>query len=67
MTVGTGRALNKLAWDKKDGRKAALGSSDGTVCIYEVGDGLSVPREAEWTELSRVFAGMSGAGEDGSG
>lgn len=28
------RGLNKLAWDRRDGKKAAIGGSDGTVYIY---------------------------------
>lgn len=30
------RGLNRLAWDKRDGRKAAIGSSDGRVYVYEL-------------------------------
>lgn len=33
------RGLNKLAWDKKEGRRAAIGSSDGKVYIYELSPG----------------------------
>lgn len=35
--VGSGKALNKLAWDK-EGRKTAIGSSDGHVYVYDVGE-----------------------------
>ncbi|CAG8710352.1 37729_t:CDS:10, partial [Gigaspora margarita] len=35
--VGNGRALNKLQWDK-EGRRAAIGSSDGRVHVYDVGE-----------------------------
>ncbi|CAG8778724.1 8452_t:CDS:2, partial [Racocetra fulgida] len=35
--VGQGKALNKIQWDK-EGRKTAIGSSDGRVHIYDIGE-----------------------------
>lgn len=35
--VGAGKALNKLSWSK-DGRHAAIGSSDGHVYVYDIGE-----------------------------
>lgn len=35
------RGLNRLAWDRKEGRKAAVGSSDGRVHVYELATGES--------------------------
>jgi dynein intermediate chain len=35
--VGSGKALNKIAWDK-EGRKTAIGSSDGHVYVYDIGE-----------------------------
>ncbi|KIM32879.1 hypothetical protein M408DRAFT_188242, partial [Serendipita vermifera MAFF 305830] len=58
-TVGE-RAINKMEWDKKDGRRVALGSSDGRLYIYDIGD-LGVPRESEWTDLQKTLAGIAGA------
>ena len=60
-TVGTGRGLNKLQWDRKEGRRAALGGSDGHLYIYDIGD-MALPRESEWTDLQKVVAGMTGGG-----
>ncbi|EIW79202.1 cytoplasmic dynein intermediate chain [Coniophora puteana RWD-64-598 SS2] len=60
--VCAGRALNKLAWDRKDGRRAALGGSDGRVYIYDIGD-MGVPRETEWADLQRTLAGISGGAQ----
>ena len=57
--VGSNRALNKLKWDSKDGRRAAMGGSDGKLYIYDIGD-MAIPRESEWTELQKVISGMSG-------
>lgn len=60
-TVGQGRAINKLQWDHKDGRRAALGGSDGKLYVYDIGD-MALPRETEWTDLQRTIAGMAGGG-----
>ncbi|KAF8971998.1 hypothetical protein BGZ46_010173, partial [Entomortierella lignicola] len=35
--VGAGKALNKLSWSK-DGRYAAIGSCDGHVYVYDIGE-----------------------------
>ena len=59
--VGQGKAINKLRWDHKDGRRAALGGSDGKLYIYDIGD-MALPRETEWTDLQRTVAGMMGGG-----
>lgn len=54
-TVGSGRALNKLAWDRKDGKRAAMGGADGKVYVYEVGS-LSIPRDDEWVNMQRTIS-----------
>ncbi|KAH9933309.1 WD40-repeat-containing domain protein [Fomitopsis serialis] len=59
--VGSGRALNKMQWDRKDGRRAAMGGSDGKLYIYDIGD-MALPRESEWTDLQRTVAGVVGGG-----
>ena len=65
--VGSGRAINKLKWDCKEGRRAALGGSDGKMYIYDIGD-MAIPRETEWTDLQRTLAGLqSGQGGGGAG
>ncbi|KAG6334603.1 hypothetical protein ID866_4479 [Astraeus odoratus] len=61
-TVASGRAINKLQWDRKDGRRVALGCSDGKLYIYDIGD-MSIPRESEWTDLQKTIAGMVGSGQ----
>lgn len=64
-TVGSGKAINKLQWDRKDGRRVALGSSDGKVYIYDIGD-MAIPRESEWTDMQRTIARIT-SGHDGAG
>ncbi|TFK74907.1 WD40 repeat-like protein [Pluteus cervinus] len=60
--VGSGRAMNKLQWDSKDGRRAALGGSDGRLYIYDIGD-LAIPRESEWTDMQKTVSGIVGGGQ----
>ncbi|KAG5637788.1 hypothetical protein H0H81_003180 [Sphagnurus paluster] len=60
--VGSGRAINKLQWDHKDGRRAALGGSDGRLYIYDIGD-MAIPRESEWTDMQKTVAGIVGGGQ----
>lgn len=60
--VGTGRALNKLQWDRKDGRRAALGGSDGRLYIYDIGD-MALPRESEWTDMQKTVAALAGSAQ----
>ncbi|CEH15957.1 Cytoplasmic dynein intermediate chain [Ceraceosorus bombacis] len=55
--IGNGRALNKLAWDKKEGKKAAMGGIDGRVYIADVGT-LAQPREDEWMTFQRTVADL---------
>ncbi|RPD64262.1 dynein intermediate chain [Lentinus tigrinus ALCF2SS1-7] len=65
-SVGSGRALNKLRWERKDGRRAALGGSDGRLYIYDIGD-MALPRESEWTDMQRTIAGIIGGGGQTNG
>ncbi|KAI0372730.1 dynein intermediate chain [Pilatotrama ljubarskyi] len=65
-TVGSGRALNKLRWERKDGRRAAVGGSDGRLYIYDVGD-MALPRESEWTDMQRTVANMVSGGAHANG
>ena len=49
-----------MQWDKKDGQRVALGSSDGRLYVYDIGD-LGIPRESEWTDLQKTLVGLAGA------
>ncbi|KZT27753.1 dynein intermediate chain [Neolentinus lepideus HHB14362 ss-1] len=60
-SVGTGRAINKIQWDSKDGRRTALGGSDGKLYVYDIGD-MAIPRESEWTDMQRTVSGIVGGG-----
>lgn len=63
--VGAGRALNKLRWDRKEGRRAALGGSDGKLYIYDIGD-MAIPRESEWTDMQKTVANVTTASQANS-
>lgn len=63
-TIGNGRALNKLRWDRKEGRRVALGSSDGKMYVYDIGD-TAVARESEWTDLQRTIGNLNASGAVG--
>ncbi|KAG0030526.1 hypothetical protein BGZ81_002540 [Podila clonocystis] len=54
--VGAGKALNKLSWSK-DGRHAAIGSSDGHVYVYDIGD-MATPKPEDWSILQRTVNEM---------
>lgn len=60
--VGTGHAINKLQWDRKDGRRAALGGADGHLYIYDIGD-MALPRETEWTDMQKTVSSIVGNGQ----
>lgn len=60
--MGSGRAINKLEWDRKDGRRAVLGGSDGKLYVYDIGD-MAIPRESEWTDMQKTIAGIVGGGQ----
>ncbi|KAM0786424.1 hypothetical protein ACM66B_001888 [Microbotryomycetes sp. NB124-2] len=48
------RGLNKVAWNRKDGRRIAVGSSDGGVYVFDVRPDLVTPKEDDWEQLRRV-------------
>lgn len=61
-TQVSSRAINKLAWDRTQlSRKAALGSSDGKVYVYDVAEKMVSPRDNEWTEFQKSLQGMKAA------
>ena len=62
--MSPGKAINKLRWDQKEGRRAALGGSDGKLYIYDIGD-MGLPRESEWTDLQRAIASIMGGQANG--
>ncbi|GAA5836849.1 hypothetical protein JCM3766R1_006280 [Sporobolomyces carnicolor] len=53
-TNGGATGLNKLAWDKKEGTRCAVASSDGRVYVYDVSPDLVTPREGEWEQMRRT-------------
>src|ERR1700712_1221917 len=64
IAVGDGHALNKMAWDRKDGKHVALGGSDGNLSVYDIGE-TSMPKDSEWSDLQRTVQGMLQQGGSG--
>uniref|UniRef100_A0A1D1Z0P9 Cytoplasmic dynein 1 intermediate chain 1 n=1 Tax=Anthurium amnicola TaxID=1678845 RepID=A0A1D1Z0P9_9ARAE len=61
LNVGSGKALNKIQWDK-EGRKVAIGSSDAKVHVYDIGElGQAHPDESK--NLQKVIADMAAVSE----
>ncbi|KAI0033657.1 cytoplasmic dynein intermediate chain [Vararia minispora EC-137] len=58
--VSEGHALNKMRWDHKDGRRVAMGGSEGRLHVYDIGD-MAIPRETEWNDLQKTVASFAGA------
>ncbi|KAJ3108881.1 hypothetical protein HDU97_010153 [Phlyctochytrium planicorne] len=54
--VGSGKALNKLDWDK-EGKKVAIGSSDAHCHVYDLGE-ISQPQPEAWNQFQRVVGEM---------
>lgn len=58
------KALNKIAWDRGAGRKAALGGSDGKVYVYDVADKVVTPRESEWVEFQKNVGALAASNRE---
>lgn len=58
-----------MAWDKGNpiSRKAALGSSDGKVYVYDVAEKLVQPRDNEWVEMQKTVQGLVATRDQGGG
>ncbi|KAF2831668.1 WD40 repeat-like protein [Ophiobolus disseminans] len=68
MPTGLGymnRSLNKLAWERNEGRRVAVGGMDGVVTVFEVGSDLGgvETRGEEWSGVKRLVSRMEGGGE----
>ncbi|TIA87734.1 hypothetical protein E3P99_03020 [Wallemia hederae] len=49
------RALNKMSWDCKEGKRVGLGSSDGNLYVYDIGDQAALGGgTTEWEEFQSV-------------
>jgi dynein intermediate chain len=68
MPTGLGymnRSLNKLAWERNEGRRVAVGGMDGVVTVFEVGQDLGgvETRGEEWSGVKRLVSRLEGSGE----
>ncbi|KAI1435058.1 cytoplasmic dynein-like protein 1 intermediate chain 2 [Xylaria sp. CBS 124048] len=58
------RSLNKLAWERTEGKRLATGGIDAVVSIFEVGPdlgGKETVRSEEWTSVKKLVARLEGA------
>ncbi|KAF2754142.1 cytoplasmic dynein-like protein 1 intermediate chain 2 [Pseudovirgaria hyperparasitica] len=59
------RSLNKLAWERNEGKRIAVGGLDGVVTVFEVGadlGGLDNVRKEEWTGVKKLVSRMDSSG-----
>ena len=58
------KALNKVAWDEKEGKRLAVGGAAGVVTVFEVGSGLTGEsgKAEEWTAMKRLVARLEREG-----
>ncbi|KAJ2659929.1 hypothetical protein IWW48_003224 [Coemansia sp. RSA 1200] len=56
-SAATGRALNRLSWDRS-ARRIAAGGADGSVYVYDVG-GLSAPRPDDHSRFAHVLRSLA--------
>ncbi|KAF2647610.1 WD40 repeat-like protein [Lophiostoma macrostomum CBS 122681] len=61
------RSLNKLAWERNEGKRVAVGGMDGVVTVFEVGGDLggTETRGEEWSAVKRLAGRLEG-GEAGA-
>lgn len=63
------RSLNKVSWERNEGRRVAVGGMDGVVTVFEVGNDLggTETRGEEWSGVKRLVSRMEGVGEGVNG
>lgn len=55
--VGSGRSLNKCAWEPGEGKRIATGGLDGVLTVFQVGSelgGLEGVRQEEWMGVKKL-------------
>ena len=60
-------SLNRVAWERNEGRKVGVGGMDGVVTVFEVGGELGggEVRGEEWSGVKRLVGRLEGLGEVG--
>ncbi|KAI0404943.1 cytoplasmic dynein-like protein 1 intermediate chain 2 [Xylaria palmicola] len=59
------KSLNKVAWERTDGKRLATGGIDAVVSLFEVGPdlgGKETVRSDEWTSVKKLVARLEAAG-----
>ncbi|KAK6608654.1 Cytoplasmic dynein 1 intermediate chain 2 [Botrytis cinerea] len=61
------KSLNKLAWEKTEGKRIATGGIDGVLSIFEVGPdlgGKDSARSEEWANVKKLVARMESSAQN---
>jgi dynein intermediate chain len=63
------RSLNKVAWERNEGRRVAVGGMDGVVTVFEVGQDLGgvETKNEEWSGVKKLISRLEGHGEGANG
>ncbi|OCK96971.1 WD40 repeat-like protein [Cenococcum geophilum 1.58] len=59
------RSLNKLAWERNEGKRVAVGGMDGVVTVLEVGaelGGAENVRQEEWAGVKKLVGRLDSSG-----
>ncbi|TIC20315.1 WD40 repeat-like protein [Wallemia mellicola] len=49
------KAINKMSWERKEGKRVGLGSSDGNLYVYDIGDQATLRGgTTEWDDFQSV-------------
>lgn len=63
------KSLNKVAWERTEGKRLATGGIDGSLTLFEVGPDLGGKeglKNEEWTNVKKLVSRYEGAGVNGS-
>ncbi|RAL61541.1 hypothetical protein DID88_009580 [Monilinia fructigena] len=61
------KSLNRVAWEKTDGKRIATGGIDGVLSVFEVGPdlgGKDSARTEEWANVKRLVARMESSAQN---
>ncbi|KAH9891491.1 cytoplasmic dynein-like protein 1 intermediate chain 2 [Xylariomycetidae sp. FL2044] len=64
------KSLNKVAWERSEGKRLATGGIDAVVSVFEVGPdlgGKDSVRNEEWTQVKKLVARLEAGGSGASG
>ncbi|EQL03688.1 hypothetical protein G6O67_006986 [Ophiocordyceps sinensis] len=63
------KSLNKVAWERNDGKRIATGGIDGSLTVFEVASGLGGKeglKNEEWTNVKKLIGRLDAVGLNGA-